>query len=107
MTTQTLEQPVAAGEEVLDEGKTAKEKVAAAAEEAGEAEKTVVEEKAKEKKKEEEEEKIPLCESIGHRPLLGRCPAPTLNYNHGLPKQGMDTADHLTLLRLLGLKARI
>ena len=57
MTTQTLEQPVAAGEEVLDEGKTAKEKVAAAAEEAGEAEKTVVEEKAKEKKKEEEEEK--------------------------------------------------
>ena len=57
MTTQTLEQPVAAGEEVLDEGKTAKEKVAAAAEEAGEGEKTAVEEKAKEKKKEEEEEK--------------------------------------------------
>ena len=24
---------------------------------------------------EKEEEKIPLCESIGHRPLLGRCPA--------------------------------
>ena len=23
---------------------------------------------------EEEEEKIPLCESIGHRPLRGRCP---------------------------------
>ena len=50
---------------------------------------------------EEEKEKIPLCESIGHRPLWGRCPAPTLNYNHDLPKQGTGTADHLTLLRLL------
>ena len=31
--------------------------------------------KKKEKKKEEEEEKIPhMCESIGHRPLRGRCP---------------------------------
>ena len=48
----------------------------------------------------EEKEKIPLCESIGHRPLRGRCPAPTLNYNHDLPKQGTGTADHLTLLRL-------
>ena len=28
----------------------------------------------KEEKKEEKEEKIPLCESIGHRPLRGRCP---------------------------------
>ena len=27
-----------------------------------------------EKEKEEEKEKIPLCESIGHRPLRGRCP---------------------------------
>ena len=28
-----------------------------------------------EKEKEEEEEKIPhMCESIGHRPLWGRCP---------------------------------
>ena len=27
--------------------------------------------------KEEKEEKIPhMCESIGHRPLRGRCPAP-------------------------------
>ena len=25
---------------------------------------------------EEKEEKFPLCESIGHRPLWGRCPAP-------------------------------
>ena len=25
-------------------------------------------------KKEEEKEKFPLCESIGHRPLRGRCP---------------------------------
>ena len=29
--------------------------------------------------KEEKEEKIPhMCESIGHRPLQGRCPAPPL-----------------------------
>ena len=28
----------------------------------------------KEEKKEEKEEKIPLCESIGHRPLRCRCP---------------------------------
>ena len=29
------------------------------------------------KEEEEEEEKIPhMCESIGHRPLRGRCPAP-------------------------------
>ena len=29
----------------------------------------------KEKKEEKEEEKIPhMCESIGHRPLWGRCP---------------------------------
>ena len=55
----------------------------------------------KEEEEEEKEEKIPLCESIGHRPLRGRCPAPTLNYNHDLPKQGTGTADHLTLLRLL------
>ena len=27
-----------------------------------------------EKEEKEEEEKIPLCESIGHRPLRGRCP---------------------------------
>ena len=55
-------------------------------------------------KKEEEEgekkEKIPLCGSIGHRLLRGRCPAPSLNYNHYLPKQGTSTADHLTLLSL-------
>ena len=53
----------------------------------------------KEKKK-EEKEKIPLCESIGHRPLWGRCPAPSLNLNHKLLGQGTGTADHLTLLRL-------
>ena len=50
-----------------------------------------------EKEKEEEKEKIPLYESMGHRPLLGRCPAPTLNYND-LPKQGTGTADHLLRL---------
>ena len=34
-------------------------------------------EEEKEKEEEEEEEKIPhMCESIGHRPLRGRCPAP-------------------------------
>ena len=27
-----------------------------------------------EKKEKEKEEKIPMCESIGHRPLRGRCP---------------------------------
>ena len=41
-----------------------------------------------------------MCESKGHRPLQGRCPAPSLNYNHNLLKQGTGTADHLTLLRL-------
>ena len=54
----------------------------------------------------EKEEKIPLCEGIGHRPLWGRCPAPTLNYNHDLPKQGTGTADHPTLLRLFELSTR-
>ena len=30
-----------------------------------------------EEKEKEKEEKIPhMCESIGHRPLRGRCPAP-------------------------------
>ena len=48
--------------------------------------------------KKEEKEKIPLCESIGHRLLWGRCSAPTLNYNHDLPKQGTGTADHLVTL---------
>ena len=48
-----------------------------------------------EKEEEEKREKIPLCESIGCRPLRGRCPAPTLNYNLDLPKQGWGTADHL------------
>ena len=55
-------------------------------------------------KEEKEEEKIPMCESKGHRPLWGRCPAPTLNFKHNLPKQGTGTADHLTLLRLLFLQ---
>ena len=57
-------------------------------------------EEEKKDKKEKEKEKIPLCESKGHRPLRGRCPAPNLNYNHNLTKQGTGTADHLTLLRL-------
>ena len=35
---------------------------------------TEKEEKEEEEEKEKEEEKIPLCESIGHRPLRGRCP---------------------------------
>ena len=35
------------------------------------------EKKEEEKEEKEEEEKIPhMCESIGHRPLRGRCPAP-------------------------------
>ena len=42
-----------------------------------------------------------MSESIGHRPLRGRCPAPFLNLKHNLLGQGTGTADHLTLLRLL------
>ena len=54
-----------------------------------------------EEKEEEEEEKIPhMCESIGHRPLWGRCPASSLNFDHNLLRQGTGTADHLMLLRL-------
>ena len=53
----------------------------------------------------EEKEKIPhMCESIGHRPLQGRCPAPPLNFNHNLLRQGTGTAVHLTLLRLFFFK---
>ena len=59
-----------------------------------------------EEEEEEKEEKIPhMCESIGHRPLRGRCPAPSLNYYRNLLNQGTGTADHLTLLRLLGFCA--
>ena len=47
-----------------------------------------------------------MCESIGHRPLRGRCPAPSLNLNHNLLQQGTGTADHLTLLRLFQLRTR-
>ena len=48
-----------------------------------------------------EEEKIPhMCESIGHQPLWGRCPAPPFNFKPKLLRQGTVTADHLTLLRL-------
>ena len=55
----------------------------------------------KEEEEKEEEEKIPhMCESIGHRPLRGHCPAPSLNFNHNLLGQGTGTADHLMLLRL-------
>ena len=61
----------------------------------------------KKEKKEKEKEKIPLCESIGHQPLWGHCPAPTLNCNHDLPEQGTGTADHLTLLRLFFLYSTV
>ena len=44
-----------------------------------------------------------MYESIGHRPLWGRCPAPSLNLNHNLRGQGTGTADHLTLLRLFSI----
>ena len=60
------------------------------------------EEREEEEEEEVKEEKIPhMCESIGHRPLRGRCPASPLNFNHNLLKQGTGSADHLTLLRLL------
>ena len=50
---------------------------------------------------EEKEEEIPhMCESIGHRPLRRRCPAPPSTSTPNLLKQGTGTADHLTLLRL-------
>ena len=51
-------------------------------------------------RKKEKKEKIPLWESIDNQPLRGRCPAPTLNFNHDLPKQGTGTADHLRFFRL-------
>ena len=35
-----------------------------------------------EKEKEKEKEKIPLCDSIGHRPLRGRCPKTMLDYEY-------------------------
>ena len=41
-----------------------------------------------------------MCKSIGHRPLWGRCPVPSLNLYHNLLEQGKGTADNLTLLRL-------
>ena len=44
-----------------------------------------------------------MSESMGHGPLWGRCPAPSLNFNHNLLRQGTGTADHLTLLRLFPL----
>ena len=52
--------------------------------------------------KEKEKEKFPhVCESIGHRPLWGRSPAPSFNFILNPLRQGAGTADHLTLLRLL------
>ena len=59
---------------------------------------------AEEKKEEEEKKKEKIshmCESIGHRPLHGRCPALPSTSTYNLLKQGTGTADHLTLLRLL------
>ena len=41
-----------------------------------------------------------MSESTGHQALWGRCPAPTLNFNHSLLGQGTSTTDHQTLLRL-------
>ena len=58
-------------------------------------------------KEEKEKEKIPLGESIGHRPFWGRYPAPTLNYNHDLTKQGIGTTERLTLCRLFLLYSSI
>ena len=46
-----------------------------------------------------------MCESMGHRPLQGWCPAPSLNFKHNLLKQGTRTADHPTLLRLFFLNS--
>ena len=46
-----------------------------------------------------------MCKSLGHQPLQGRCPAPSLNLNHKLLQQGTRTADHLMLLRLFFLSS--
>ena len=46
-----------------------------------------------------------MCESIGHWPLRGSCPAPSLNFNHILLRQDTGTVDHLTLLRLFTFSA--
>ena len=54
-----------------------------------------------EEKEEEEMEKTPhMCESIGHQPLWGRCPAPSLNFKYYLLRQHTGTTDHLVLLQL-------
>ena len=58
---------------------------------------------AEEKKEEKEKEKTPhMCESIGHRPLRATVMLPP-QLQPNLLRQGMGTADHLTLLRLLPL----
>ena len=60
-----------------------------------------------EKEKKRKEKFRHMCESIGHRPLRGRCPAPSLNFKHNLLRQGTGTADHLTLLRLFFLHSNL
>ena len=41
-----------------------------------------------------------MRETTGHQALWGRCPAPTLNFNHNLLGQGTSIADHQMRLRL-------
>ena len=50
-------------------------------------------------KEEKEEEKIPLCESIGHRPLRGRCPKTTTNYTKTTTTTATTTIATTTTLK--------
>ena len=55
---------------------------------------------AEEKEEEEKKkEKIPhMCESIGHRPLWGRCPALSPLLHLITPSRASGTADHVRSL---------
>ena len=50
------------------------------------------EKEEEEEEKEKEEEKFLLCESIGHRPLRGRCPK-----RKQFPNQGEEAAESKSL----------
>ena len=52
-----------------------------------------------EKEKKEEKEKVShMCESIGHRPLRGRCPKSRVRYIYRSPKGNMWSAIPVALL---------
>ena len=47
---------------------------------------------------EEQKKKFPLYESIGHKPLRGRCPALTSLFQLITPSRALGTADHVRSL---------